>query len=131
MVAKGHLTGANIIDAFNDAKHIWPDSYEHEADLLKDVKTFLESLFRRGVVFLRISDRYTSGIPDILCCVQGKFVGIELKDNTGTASPQQEVLIARIRRVGGVAGVCRNVQDVVDLLNEAVGYECYRKGNRR
>lgn len=109
----------------------WPKSYTDEADLLSDAKTLLDILYRRGVTSLRISDRYTAGIPDILCCVQGKFVAIELKDESGTASPQQELTIARIIKNGGHARVCRNLYEIVDLLNEAVGYECYRAPNTR
>ena len=93
---------------------------------MRDAKTFLEGLSRHGVTALRICDRYTSGIPDILCCVQGRFVGIELKDDSGAASPQQKVIIERINNAGGAAGICRNIQDIVDLLNKAVGDECYR-----
>ena len=109
----------------------WPLSYEDEDELLDDAKTFLEALSRRGVTALRICDRYTAGIPDILCCVQGKFVGIELKDNSGTPSAPQERTIERIIKAGGVAGVCRSIYDIVDLLNKAVGYECYRTTGKR
>lgn len=112
-------------------KKQWPTSYTDEADLLADAKLFLESLYRRGVTMLRISDKYTAGYPDILCCVQGKFVGIELKDDIGVASPQQELIMERITHAGGVADVCRSVYDIVDLLNKAVGYECYRAPNTR
>lgn len=109
----------------------WPLSYKEEADLLSDAEEYLSALSRRGVTALKIRDRYTSGYPDILCCVQGKFVGVELKDDTGVASPQQELIIKLIKKAGGVAGVCRNIGDIVDLLNEAVGYECYRANGKR
>ena len=109
----------------------WPLSYEDEADFLDDAETYLTALSRRGVTALKIRDRYTSGYPDILCCVQGKFVGVELKDNVGVASPQQERIMEKIVNAGGVAGVCRNIYDIVDLLNKAVGYECYRATGKR
>lgn len=109
----------------------WPLSYKEEADFLSDAELYLSALSRRGVTALKVRDRYTSGYPDILCCVQGKFVGLELKDDIGAASPQQELVIERIIKAGGVAGVCRNIYDIVDLLNKAVGYECYRATGKR
>ena len=46
-----------------------------------------------------------SGIPDILACVNGIFVGIELKATNGRPSALQLYNIDEIRRSGGIAMV--------------------------
>lgn len=43
-----------------------------------------------------------SGVPDFLCCVNGKFVGIEAKAGKGTTTALQDKNLAQIRESGGV-----------------------------
>lgn len=57
-----------------------------------------------------------NGVPDILACVNGKFVAIEVKTPTGRVSPLQEYQINRINNSGGLAAVARSVDDVKKLL---------------
>ena len=93
--------------------------FEDEADLLKAVKEWLEPQRRDGVKMMRICDRYARGYSDIFICVRGIFVAAELKDNTGTASQHQLDFIDEIKACGGVAGVCRSVKDVANLVEQA------------
>lgn len=44
-----------------------------------------------------------AGIPDILACVNGYFVGIEVKAKAGRASPLQYYHRDKIREAGGVS----------------------------
>lgn len=44
-----------------------------------------------------------SGVPDIVCCVNGLFVGIECKAGTNKPTLLQVREIERIRRAGGCA----------------------------
>lgn len=46
-----------------------------------------------------------SGVPDILACVAGQFVAIEVKGEGGKPSELQELNIKRIRKSGGIAMV--------------------------
>ncbi len=46
-----------------------------------------------------------SGVPDIICCVAGKFLGIECKAGTNKPTALQIHEIEQIRRAGGVAVV--------------------------
>lgn len=43
-----------------------------------------------------------SGIPDILVCKNGKFIGLELKKEGGRASELQKYNIRKINEVGGI-----------------------------
>lgn len=46
-----------------------------------------------------------SGVPDILACVNGYFVGIEVKAQSGKPSELQLYNIRQIRKAGGFAYV--------------------------
>ena len=59
------------------------------------------------------------GIPDFICCFQGKFVGIECKapgkrSNTSALQDQQ---IAAIQAAGGMAVVVDDVGQLNELFN--------------
>ena len=45
----------------------------------------------------------SSGVPDFLCCVNGKFVAIEAKAGKGTTTALQEKNLINIMNTGGVA----------------------------
>jgi len=86
--------------------------YTEERDLLSDVKEILK-LFR--FYFIRTESDIRSGYPDIVVCYNG-FVGIELKDNEGRLSKQQQKHIAEIISSGGRAAGCRTLREVLELL---------------
>lgn len=44
-----------------------------------------------------------SGVPDIVCCVNGTFVGIECKAGRGKPTALQVAELEAIRRANGVA----------------------------
>lgn len=47
----------------------------------------------------------SAGIPDILVCYRGIFIGLELKVKNNKPSPLQEAKVKLIRDSGGIAGV--------------------------
>jgi Holliday junction resolvase len=66
------------------------------------VKKFLEANGAWHVKFF--ANSYTkSGIPDILACVNGYFVGIEVKAQNGKPSELQMYNVRKIRESGGFA----------------------------
>lgn len=48
-----------------------------------------------------------SGIPDLIVCWKGRFIGIELKAENGRASELQKHEIECIRKAGGVGMIVR------------------------
>ena len=46
-----------------------------------------------------------SGVPDIICCYRGKFVGIECKAGKNKPTPLQEAEMQKIRESGGMTYV--------------------------
>lgn len=68
------------------------------------------------VWFYKAHDQFTSGIPDLIFCVNGNFLAIELKVGICKATRIQEFTLKAIQRAGGVSAVCRSVQEVLDLI---------------
>jgi Holliday junction resolvase len=60
----------------------------------------------------------TAGIPDIIDCVNGRFVALEVKTPSGKATKLQEATIKKILKAGGVAAVVRSVDEVRAILKE-------------
>ena len=57
------------------------------------------------------------GMSDIMgALMDGRTLAIEVKSRTGRMRPGQEEFLATIRQAGGVAGVCRSVEDAIALL---------------
>jgi hypothetical protein len=60
------------------------------------------------------------GMSDIMGILKdGRTLAIEVKSRTGRMRPGQEEFLQTIRSAGGVAGVCRSVEDAVRLLGDA------------
>ena len=62
-----------------------------------------------------------SGIPDILCCLNGRFIGIECKANGGKVTRLQQSHLDEIEMRGGVALVVdeHNLIILKQLLTDA------------
>lgn len=64
------------------------------------------------------------GIPDIIACVNGRFVGIEVKGPNGRASEIQKYNIKKINESGGLAYILYPKDfdsfknDMEEILNE-------------
>lgn len=60
-----------------------------------------------------------SGIPDILACINSKFVAIEVKRTKGgVVSPLQKAQIAKIKESGGIVGVASSMEEFLKILKE-------------
>ena len=64
-----------------------------------------------------------SGVPDLVCCMSGRFIGIECKAGKNKPTPLQEKEMAAIRDAGGTTLVVNedNINDVKELINEQEG----------
>jgi len=54
------------------------------------------------------------GVPDIICVIDGKFVGIECKTKSGRQSADQVLFQKRLEAAGGVYILARSVDDVIE-----------------
>lgn len=80
-----------------------------EQDIQRDILDYLKTL---GAYSVKTMVTTSNGVPDILCCLNGMFLGIEVKKDDGVVSKIQEYHIAKIKEAGGKAFVARSVDDV-------------------
>lgn len=61
-----------------------------------------------------------SGVPDVVCCVRGRFLGIECKAGANKPTPLQLRELAAIQEAGGVSLVVNetNIDVLEAFLNE-------------
>ena len=61
----------------------------------------------------------TSGVPDIICCYKGRFLGLEAKLPTGRLTELQKRAIRKINQAGGIACRVESVEDVRRVIAQA------------
>lgn len=64
-----------------------------------------------------------AGIPDIVACINGKFVGIEVKRPGGKASPLQLINIENIIKNKGFAYIVYSFEEAKKIIDEALKSE--------
>ena len=60
----------------------------------------------------------TSGVPDIICCYKGRFLGLEVKLPTGRLTELQKRAIRKINQAGGIACRVESVEDVKRVIEQ-------------
>jgi hypothetical protein len=102
----------------------------NEAGLIAAIRRRVIALHPHAYVIKQHGSIYTQvGVPDLLVCVDGLFVGMEAKfvragesraHALGRVTPLQHEQIAKIRRAGGTAGVVTSVDEALALIDEAM-----------
>ena len=92
-----------------------------EKNFENKIKKYVESEGGWEVKFFANSMTRT-GIPDLLCCVNGYFLAIEVKAENGHPSEIQQYVIGKIRDAGGVAVIVYpsafdDLKNIIQLLN--------------
>ena len=89
-----------------------------EKDITNKILKYLRSL-DKCYFFKEHGGSYgRSGIPDIICCYQGRFVAFEVKPAHGRTTVLQDVNIKNIHKAGGLAVVVRSLDEVKSVLKE-------------
>jgi len=58
------------------------------------------------------------GVPDLVCCYKGRFIGIEVKrPSGGIVSEIQQINLNQINNAGGIGIVARSIEEVENCLN--------------
>lgn len=58
------------------------------------------------------------GDPDLIICLNGRFVGLEVKSQSGRQSPIQKVRQEQIVNSGGEYHIIRTLREVEELIGE-------------
>lgn len=61
----------------------------------------------------------SAGVPDVLCCWEGRFLGIEVKapGKRGNTTDLQQRQLARIEASGGIAIVIDDISQLEEHIN--------------
>ncbi|QGH73013.1 MAG: VRR-NUC protein [Siphoviridae sp. ctCJE6] len=87
-----------------------------ESALTREILRKIRLELGGDVWFYKSSDRFNKGIPDIIMCLRGRFVAIEIKRPCEKPTRIQEINILQINQSGGVAFVATSVDQVMSVL---------------
>lgn len=83
-----------------------------ESKLKADIKNYLKTLPNIFLHSVPGAAFGKSGVPDIIVCYNGLYIGIEAKTYDGTFSEWQKTRKAQIEAAGGICIFARSVDDV-------------------
>lgn len=77
-----------------------------------------KELGRRGIYTIKIhGDPYQpKGEADLICCVEGRFVALEVKVDGNEPSTLQEYTMKLIRQSGGTAAAVWSVEEAIEAV---------------
>ena len=88
-----------------------------ERDVVTAIKHYLASYGSEIFFWKEHGGPYgTSGVPDIICCYKGHFLGLEVKLPGGRLTELQKRAIDKINRAGGIACRVESVDDVRTVI---------------
>jgi hypothetical protein len=106
-----------------------------EGKLVQKIKKIAEQMGGRPFKIVGSEESFQEvGIPDLLVCYLGRFIGAEVKQRGESLRPAQRVILHEIYRAGGVAAVLETVEQAEELLSQLkVGRNrevpiCYDRG---
>jgi len=89
-----------------------------EQTIQKEIIKYLESI---GAYTIKTIKTNRAGTPDIIACLNGRFIAIEVKRKGNKATPLQLAKIEQIRASGGIAFIAYSKDDVISKLNKLNG----------
>ena len=84
----------------------------------KDAQAYLiREIDKLGISFNTTGSGFTKrGTPDLLCCIKGRFWGIEVKDKGKKATAIQAYVGEQIQKAGGSWTVVQGLQEAKELV---------------
>lgn len=83
-------------------------------------RQIMAALREQGVFCFKVhgTEFMMSGLPDVIACAEGSFVGLETKrpgqrENT---TPRQKFVHSKIRQAGGVVEVVTSVDEALEVI---------------
>lgn len=91
-----------------------------ERDIVAAIKRYLRTLGEDVFFWKEHGGPYgSSGVPDIICCYKGRFLGLEAKLPGGRLTALQTRALEKINRAGGIARRVESVEDVKEIIRQA------------
>lgn len=101
------------------ARYTRQSAYPRESAIQRQILEWLSQ--QEGVAVIKLITANRAGYPDVLCCANGRFVSLEVKQEGGRVSPLQLRRIAEIRGAGGCAEVVRSLEDTKKIVEPLLG----------
>lgn len=87
-------------------------------------RRIMEALRAQGWFVFKVhgSEMMMAGLPDLIICAEGLFIGLETKmpDKRTNTSPRQDLVHARIIEAGGTARVVCGPDEAVQIVRETL-----------
>lgn len=84
-----------------------------ESDIQASIIKYIKAI---GGFTFKVITSNTSGVPDVICCVNGKFVALEIKLPGKKATELQNYKISEIQKAGGIAQVVTSLEEAKEIL---------------
>jgi Holliday junction resolvase len=85
-------------------------------------QSIMRALRAQGIFCFKVhgSEHMMAGLPDIVACVEGKFLGLESKhpETREDTSPRQDLVHTYIEESGGTARVVCSVAEALEVVQE-------------
>lgn len=87
-----------------------------EQQIQKKITSYLE---QEGYYVVKVISASKAGVPDVLACIEGRFVAIEVKkpETKSNVSKLQEYNLERVTEAGGVSTVAWEVEQVKTIVS--------------
>lgn len=79
-------------------------------------KSIIKYLTAHNIYFVKTVRSNRRGVPDLIICLEGLFVAVEIKTQKGRVSPLQNVELCAIIRSQGEAFVTRSLEDFKEKI---------------
>jgi len=86
-----------------------------ERTLVQNIKQAIKTTWPRAFV-VKLADRFTRGLPDLLVLLPGVVVFLEAKTPSGRLSAIQRSVHEEIERAGGLVAVVTSVEDALSYI---------------
>lgn len=92
-----------------------PKQVKQESTIQGEILNYLKSI---GAYTVKVHSATKSGVPDILVCLNGKFIAFEVKKEAGIVSQLQAKNMLNIIKAGGLAIPVYSLNDVIKFLSD-------------
>ena len=86
-----------------------------EKHLQTKIKKYLQNKYNAYVIKGEVNNN--RGIPDLISCINGRFVAIEIKQKGKKARINQQIVINSILKNGGIAFYVDSIEMLEDKLS--------------
>lgn len=89
-----------------------------EQDIQTSIMNYIKSIGGLPIKQNQIGIYGQAGVPDIIACIKGRFVAIEVKRPKQKPKPIQYAWLEAIKAAGGIAFWADNLESVKEVLKK-------------